>query len=185
MTFTANGLVRIAVRQEQDFLANIPSWADQIVGGWNVRAVARYRSGTSHNNFEQRILSDQLPEQRARDRCSRATVNYSTGYGESGSPSMFRSTTAASSFTGQYAGTTGTRAIVRLAGFKNFDIAASKVFHLPWEGHQVRFRAEAFNAFNNVNFYNPVLRLDRTSTFGEYQNASPSRVMQFALRYEF
>ena len=47
------------------------------------------------------------------------------------------------------------------------------------------FRAEAFNAFNNVNFYNPNLNLSSTTVFGEFQNASAPRVMQFALRYEF
>jgi hypothetical protein len=56
---------------------------------------------------------------------------------------------------------------------------------MPWEGHRIQFRAEAFNAFNNVNFFNPSLRLDRPSTFGEFQNVMPARVMQFALRYEF
>ncbi|MEJ7604782.1 MAG: hypothetical protein WKF37_00565 [Bryobacteraceae bacterium] len=56
---------------------------------------------------------------------------------------------------------------------------------MPVEGHRLQLRAEAFNAFNNVNFFNPVLRLDRPTTFGEYQQAAPARVMQFALRYEF
>jgi len=32
-----------------------------------------------------------------------------------------------------------------------FDFAAAKYFHLPWEGHRIQFRAEAFNAFKSVN----------------------------------
>jgi hypothetical protein len=86
---------------------------------------------------------------------------------------------------GQYPGRTGTRAIARLAGLVNFDLAASKRFMLPFEGHSISLRGEAFNAFNNVNFFDAVLRTDRTSTFGEYQRAMPARVMQFALRYSF
>ena len=67
----------------------------------------------------------------------------------------------------------------------NFDLAASKRFMLPFEGHSISLRGEAFNAFNNVNFFDAVLRTDRTATFGEYQRAMPARVMQFALRYTF
>ena len=68
---------------------------------------------------------------------------------------------------------------------KNFDIALAKSFSLPWEGHRLQFRAEAFNAFNNVNFYNPNLSVASSAVFGEFQNAAPARVMQLALRYEF
>jgi regulator of RNase E activity RraA len=48
-----------------------------------------------------------------------------------------------------------------------------------------RRRAEAFNAFNNVNFFNPSLDGNTPSNFGEFRQVHPPRVMQFALRYEF
>jgi hypothetical protein len=72
-----------------------------------------------------------------------------------------------------------------LAGLVNFDIGIAKSFPLPWEGHRIQFRAEAYNAFNNVNFIQPSLALYNPGTFGEYQNTMPPREMQFALRYEF
>ena len=106
-------------------------------------------------------------------------------FDQNGLPSVFSATSAASAYIEQYPGETGTRAIVRLAPFTNFDVAVAKSFPLPWEGHLLQLRAEAFNAFNNVNFYNPSLRLDRPAIFGEYQSAFPMRVMQFALRYQF
>jgi hypothetical protein len=84
-----------------------------------------------------------------------------------------------------YAGSVGTRAAIRLAGLLNFDIAVAKSFQLPWENQRIQLRGEAFNAFNNVNFYDPLLDAASTSTFGEYQFAQPGRVMQFGLRYEF
>jgi hypothetical protein len=62
---------------------------------------------------------------------------------------------------------------------------APSTFKLPWEGHAIKFRAEAFNVFNNVNFYNPSLSLLAPLTFGEFQQTTPPREMQFALRYEF
>ncbi len=117
-----------------------------------------------------------------------ATAPYkvTNGYDGAGNPSVFSDVNGAlSSFADAYPGTSGARALVRLAGMKNFDIGVAKSFPLPWEGHRIQFRAEAYNAFNNVNFILPSLRLGIPTTFGEYQNAMPPREMQFALRYEF
>ena len=53
-------------------------------------------------------------------------------------------------------------------------------------GPRIRFRAEAFNAFNNVNWDNPSsLTLANPTTFGQITAAAEARVIQFALRYEF
>jgi hypothetical protein len=84
-----------------------------------------------------------------------------------------------------YAGSVGARSAIRLAGLRNFDLAIAKSFRLPFEGQRLQLRGEAFNAFNTVNFYNPVLDATSATTFGEYQFAQPGRVMQFGLRYEF
>jgi hypothetical protein len=84
-----------------------------------------------------------------------------------------------------YAGTVGTRAAVRLIGSKNFDIALAKRFRLPFEGHTIQIRAEAFNVFNHANFTNPNLDASSPSTFGQYTQDAGPRVMQFAARYEF
>jgi hypothetical protein len=67
----------------------------------------------------------------------------------------------------------------------NFDIAVAKSFKLPFEGHRIQFRGEAFNAFNHANFNNPNLDASSPSTFGEYTQDRGPRVMQFVLRYEF
>ena len=82
-------------------------------------------------------------------------------------------------------GHSGARAPVRLAPYFNADLTLQKTFKLPKEGHTIRFRAEAFNAFNTVNFTNPSLALTAPLTFGEFQQTTPPREMQFALRYEF
>jgi hypothetical protein len=106
-------------------------------------------------------------------------------FDENGNPSIFGSIGAADSFADELPGHSGTRAAVRLAPYFNTDITLQKTFKLPKEGHLIRFRAEAFNAFNSVNFTNPSLALTAPLTFGEFQQTTAPREMQFALRYEF
>src|SRR6185436_13775179 len=105
-------------------------------------------------------------------------------------PSLFANTNAVSSFVGEYPGTTGTRGILRGPAFFKTDVAVSKYFKLPIEGHRLQLRGEAFNALNNVNFLtnapggatsgNISISLANPTTFGEMGSAADGRVMQFA-----
>ena len=173
----------LPVGKGKPFLNNAPGWVNEIFGGWQVSSIMRFSSGlpsiiqgnyTWDVNYWQNTLA--IPTGGFR------TTN---GYDSNGNPSIFSDVNAANSFADAYPGTAGARALVRLKGMTNFDLGVAKSFPLPWEGHRIQFRAEAYNAFNNVNFVQPSLALHTPSTFGEYQNTMPPREMQFALRYEF
>jgi hypothetical protein len=82
-------------------------------------------------------------------------------------------------------------------GFKNFDISLHKTTQIS-ERHAIQFRAEFFNAFNNVNFANPNatftdLVTDKNTGKTTFTNnvgtisgtANNSREIQFALKYIF
>jgi hypothetical protein len=182
----ANLLYELPFGRHKAFLAQAPGWVNQIVGGWQVSMLSRFRTGLpSTITYNGLYPTNYLTSALAILKPGAGSPANSAGYDQTGTPSIFRSTTAATSFIEQYPGSTGTRGIVRLAGSTNFDIAVAKSFAMPWEGHRIQLRGEAFNAFNHVNFYNPNLSLASSSTFGEFQNAQPARVMQFALRYEF
>jgi hypothetical protein len=182
----ANLLYELPIGTNKLLLPQAGKALNQVVGGWQISLLARYRSalpttivygGLYPTNYLSSALAIPNP--------SAPVPENSTGFDQNGVPSIFRATSASGSYIEQYPGQTGTRGIVRVSPLTNFDIAIAKAFALPWEGHRIQFRAEAFNAFNNVNFYNPSLDLSRTATFGEYQAAQPARVMQLALRYEF
>ena len=64
---------------------------------------------------------------------------------------------------------------LRLSAFKNFYFT---------EGVYLQFRAEAFNAFNNVKFFPPDMSMV-SPTFATLQSADRPRVMQLALRLNF
>ena len=65
----------------------------------------------------------------------------------------------------------------------NFDINMAKRFFLPFEGHSLQFRVAAFNAFNNVNFFNPSLSHPSPATFVQFQRALSPWAVPFAPRY--
>jgi hypothetical protein len=180
---TANFLVELPFGKGKAILRNAPGWLNQMVGGWKFSSVMRYRTG--------------LPTAVAGDLAynanywlsslaiATAPVKSGVGFDQNGTPSIFGNTSAANSFVDELPGHTGTRAAVRLAPMFNTDLTLAKSFKLPWEATRMQFRAEAFNAFNNVNFTNPSLSLTSPLTFGEFQGVMEPRVMQFALRLEF
>jgi hypothetical protein len=180
----ANLFYELPFGKGKTFLGNAGRALDEVVGGWQLSTIARFRSGLPSSIFYGGVY----PTNFSFGAVAYPISSYSFGtteYDQKGNPSVFSSTTEASNWLPMYAGTVGTRAAIRTAGFLNFDIAAAKNFPMPWEGQRLQFRAEAFNAFNNVNFYDPILDATSISSFGEYQYAQPARVMQFGLRYEF
>jgi hypothetical protein len=73
------------------------------------------------------------------------------------------------------------------AGIRNVDLAASKTFQMPWSGHSVAVRIEAFNAFNRVQFGFPTVDI-ANQNFGRILGGATAygpRVIQLVLRYRY
>ena len=68
-------------------------------------------------------------------------------------------------------------------GYVDTDISAFKRFAI-YEKSDLLFRAEVFNAFNNVNLSNPNGTLN-SAQYGKITASNTPRIMQFALKYEF
>ncbi len=85
----------------------------------------------------------------------------------------------------------GARGILELPGWKNMDLLLSKYFALPWEGHRLQFRFEAFNLTNTPHLGKPGIvratgQIDANSTNGaRIPLADLPRIIQFALKYNF
>jgi hypothetical protein len=182
---TADVLYELPFGKGKMLFKNSGKITDELIGGWQIALIGRYHSGTPATvsaggvyptNYENSSITNLLPG---------ATNNYGSYINNNGVPSLFANTAAYANYVQQPGGTTGMRAMVRLPGYSNFDVTLSKSFKMPWEGHSLQFRAEMFNALNHVNFYNPVLDINSTTTFGQFQNDIGPRVMQLSLRYAF
>ncbi|MEZ5356845.1 MAG: carboxypeptidase-like regulatory domain-containing protein [Bryobacteraceae bacterium] len=184
---TANSVAELPFGRGKHFLRNAPGWLNHMVGGWQVSMLTRFRSGlpltiSTGGVYPTNYLSSSL----AILRPGSALPETKMGFNEFGVPSVFASTTASNAFYGQYPGTVGARNLIRGPRSLNFDLSLGKYFQLPLEGHRIQVRAEAFNAFNTVNWNNPSsLTLSNPTLFGQITGAADARVMQFALRYEF
>jgi hypothetical protein len=184
---TANSVVELPFGKGKHWLRNAPGLLDAFVGGWQASVLTRYRTGmplsiSNGGAYPTNYLNSAIAVLRPGATMPETGV----GYNQNGNPSLFRTTTSATNaFMGQYPGRVGTRDIVRGAGMINFDLSLAKYFKMPFEGHRIQVRGEAFNAFNNVNFTSPSLSLTSPANFGQFASTMPARVMQFALRYEF
>ncbi len=182
----ANVVYELPFGKGKMLLKSAPGWLDAVVGGWQISSIIRYTSGLPtivqgdyvwNTNYWQNSLA-----------IVTGPVKAGQAIDDNGVPSLFSTVNAVNSFADAWPGATGQRAALRLPGIKNVDIALAKSFRLPFqqlESHRLQFRAEAFNAFNFVNFISPSLQLSSPATFGEFTATTPGRVMQFALRYEF
>jgi hypothetical protein len=170
----------------------LPGWANQILGGWQLTGIWSWRTGTPLS-----FSPGDTPISRtvAGDAVFNGNFNaiasglHTTGTGSSAVLQFFTNpTTALAALSAPFGGADGQRNIFRGPHFWNVDMAALKNIKLPWgENHNLQFRAEAFNVFNHENFGNPNTSIF-SSAFGQVTasaNGAQPRQMQFALRYEF
>jgi outer membrane receptor protein involved in Fe transport len=150
------------------------------LGGWLLQGIVSAQSGnpltaTESVDLSLRGLGADRPDQIADPNDGPKT------------PQRFFSTAAFQRLTatpgGQRSGTAGRNTIIG-PGLLQADLAALKRFAL-YEAHTLEFRAELFNAFNNVNFLNPLTNIGAPQTFGVIQQARPARIIQFGLKYAF
>jgi hypothetical protein len=85
------------------------------------------------------------------------------------------------------AGAIGSSGRNAFRGPRFFNIDASLIKRFPlWEKHTITFRAEAYNAINNVNFATPGVNLQTPQSFGRISATTGSpRIVMLALRYDF
>jgi hypothetical protein len=76
------------------------------------------------------------------------------------------------------------RNLLRGPGSVNFDLSAVKNIPIR-EQLRMQFRAEFFNAFNNVNLNSPYGNVNVPSRFGRIESAGSPRIIQLALKLAF
>jgi len=184
---SANGVYDLPFGRGRRFASEAPGWVNQIIGGWQLGAIATWRTGFAFSTSTDAYPVNFFVNSPGLLTGSGAALKTNIHSDASGAMQLFADPAAAqAAFSFPNGGETGSRNNLRGPGFWNFDTSLSKSFDMPWsESHKLQFRWEAYNAFNHTNFADPSADVN-SGTFGQITSqAGSNRVMQFALRYDF
>jgi hypothetical protein len=189
-SFNSSLAYTLPVGKGRRYLGSSGRLVDSLLGGWDVGVLTTWQQGVPLTIATGRATG-------ANSAASAWAVYSGTdrsigALDRRGDGVYYFSTDQASQFTfpvAGYLGNTG-RNTFRGPRFFNIDASLSKAFKVT-ETAALKFRAEAYNLFNNVNFGNPGVSIATASSFGKISstigpNASGgARVMQMALRFDF
>ena len=149
-----------------------------IAGGWQVGGITSWRAGfpinpsAGQNRANTNINSDRPDATGLPVSLDRATTE-----------KWFNTAAFALQPTFQF-GNAARNSIMGPAGF-SIDSNVQKNFRMPWEGHELQFRWEAYNLLNHPVWGFPNTNFSSTA-FGSINSTTTSmRQMQFALKYVF
>lgn len=171
------------------FLYKVPSWnaasaSRLLTGGWQISGIFTATSGGPFSVLTGRSIGDGLNNQRA---------NVAPGANlYSGMPrrlnelalnrASFTVPTERDPATGYVLGNLGKSALAGPPNV-NWDLAVHRSFRVSEKG-SLQFRVEMFNAFNQVNFADPVSNMNNPN-FGRIINAGAGREIQAALKLAY
>jgi hypothetical protein len=187
--FVVSYVYELPFGKNKTFLNSLPSAANWLIGGWEVSGITQFQTGFP---FSVLLASDQNGDGLAGDRpdlIGKPKIN-------PGNPNCYivdPRNPACGGGSAAFAlvpegslryGSAG-RNILSGPGYKSWDISLSKSNRLS-ERFNLKFRAEFFNAFNNVNFGQPNRNFNVIEPrFGRITTASRPREIQFGLKLEF
>ena len=194
--FNSNWIYQLPLGREKLLGTDVPRWADQIVGGWQISGVFRLTSGFPFNvqgcncyPTNQTLIGNAEFLEGTGVPVTKTTLNAVDGY-----PSPFANPTEAiQQFRPEMPGEVGLRNALRGDGYFTIDLGLGKSFALPWEKQKLQFRAEVFNLTNTAKFDTASVSasLADPTTFGRYTSTFATcdgragRCMQMSVRYEF
>jgi hypothetical protein len=189
-TFNSSASYTLPVGRGRRYLGSANRLVDALVGGWDLGGLTTWQSGVPLSIVTGRATG-------ANSAASAWAVYSGTDRSigkldRQGGGVYFFTAEQMAQFTfpaAGYLGSTG-RNTFRGPRFFNVDASLSKAFKVT-ETKSFKFRAEAYNLFNNVNFGNPGLSIATASSFGKFSStigpngSGGARLMQMALRFDF
>jgi hypothetical protein len=192
-----NFLYQLPFGRHRDFANHIPLWAEEAIGGWELSGLPIWHSGTpymansvaflmSYSNEDPAILTGSLAPLK-----SHVTVANGHVYGFQ-NPQL-----AYNQFRGPVGFEMGSRNNLRGPNFFLLDLGLGKTFPIYGDNLHLKFRADAFNAFNHPNFQSPSFTgtMQLTNPPDEFGvipgmqaptgETQAARVLQGSLRLEF
>ena len=180
------------------FAGNSSRWVNEIIGGWDLSGITNWHSGVAYSSASNAFVAGYANDAPAIFLGQRPLVAAHPHKGQDGSVNIFSDPVAANNdFTGPVGFTIGSRNNLRGPRYFNQNLGLAKTFPIYKERVNLKFRADAFNAFNHPSFDIPGSDANNlgspssqvtinSGVFGQINStASAPRVLQFSLRLEF
>ncbi|MFL6466620.1 MAG: carboxypeptidase regulatory-like domain-containing protein [Pyrinomonadaceae bacterium] len=180
-----NGIWELPFGRGKAFGSNASGWVDQLIGGWQLSGIYQYRSGLPFST-----TTGSFPVGFVFDSPAVLTGNASALVGgidpNQSAVQFFGDLDAArDALRNPVGGEIGQRNNLRGPTFWTVDLSIAKNFRLPWEGHRLQIRADAFNAFNRNNFGLPNANFNSTNFGAITTSANLPREIQLGIRWDF
>ncbi len=174
------------------FGADVPGWANQIIGGWSLSGIPTWRSGIAYSSVTGAYLMGYANNAPAILVGNPSALKQNIHKLDDGTINIYADPTVATdAFINPVGFQMGSRNSLRGPGYFNVDLGFAKKFPIT-EKINFQFRADAFNAFNHASFGLPGggssgVGADLNSQqFGRITStSSTARVVQFSARLEF
>ena len=168
-------------------LTDVNKAVDLAIGGWQINTIASWQTGvhrsvTSTNGTTLAFVTQRADATGISPYSSFNGIDPGGDFGGDNKGRYWFNPNAFSPTLPLKFGTSG-RDIITAPSWWNFDISVFKNFNIT-ERMYIQFRAEAFNAFNNVKFFPPDMSVV-SPTYATLQSADRPRVMQLGLRFNF
>jgi hypothetical protein len=180
-----NGIWELPFGRGKAFGTNASGFVEQLIGGWQISGIYTYRSGlpfsTTTGSFPVGFVFDSPAVLTGNSNALLIGIDPNQS-----NVQFFADLDAAkAALRNPVGGEIGQRNNLRGPTFWNVDLGLAKSFRLPWEGHRIQLRADAFNAFNHNSFGLPNANFN-SGTFGAITTSSSiPREFQFAIRYDW
>ena len=185
---TGNVLYNLPFGRGRTYGANMPFWANEIVGGWDASALPSWHSGIAFSTVSSAFVAGYANNAPAILVGSWSNVAPKAHKTEDGSVNLFADQNKALlSFQGPVGFQIGSRNNLRGPNYVSFDMGVAKDFPIYGDNVKLKFRCDAFNVFNHASFNLPASSdITAGSNFGKITStANNARVLQGALRLEF
>ena len=187
---TGNLLYNLPFGRGRTYGGNMPFWANEVVGGWDISALPSWHSGVAFSTTTSAFVAGYANNAPAILVGSWSNVAPHAHKTANGSVNLFTNQNRAlASFQGPIGFRIGSRNNLRGPNYVSFDMGVAKAFPIYGEKLKLKFRCDAFNVFNHASFDLPATaNTDITggSNFGRLtKTANSARVLQGALRLEF
>jgi hypothetical protein len=201
-TLTADYTYQLPVGRGRTFLSSVPRWTNEIIGGWDVSGISSFHSGVAWGTNSAAFVASYSNDAPAILIGNPSAASRHISKLAGGGVNIFANQAAAQAiYEGPIGFQIGARNSLRGPQFFNQDLGLAKLFPIYGDRVNLKFRADAFNAFNHPNFslpaenaFNGLDQQDFTSsTFGQISTTvvppgnlnNGARVLQVSLRLEF